>query len=165
MPVIFNPDELKFQNDENILKEFALQTLMPRLSETAQSKHMVFDIRRLGPGKYSFPYHFHRNAEELILILSGEFTLRTPGGLQVVKEGELLFFEMGESSVHQFYNHADVACVYLDIRTTVGLDVVEYPDSGKIAVSPPGEVYKKQDASYNDGEERVEEIWETLRQE
>jgi len=50
---------------------------------------------------------------------------------------------MGESGTHQFYNHSTVPCTYLDLRTTVGLDVCEYPDSGKINISLLGNVYEK----------------------
>ena len=124
----------------------------------------MFDIRKLESGKFSFPYHFHRNAEELIMIISGSFTLRSENGFRIIKQGELLFFEMGETSAHQFFNHDTVPCVYLDIRTTVGIDVTEYPDSGKINISPFKEIFMKDtQVDYNKGEEDVQLIWDRLR--
>jgi len=164
MSSILNPDELEYKNDPSALNVFDLLTLSPRLSNIVGSKHFIFDFRKLNPGKYSFPYHFHRNAEELILILSGSMTLRSPKGLKIVKQGQLMFFEMGETSVHQFYNHDIIPCVYLDIKTTLGIDVVEYPDSGKINISPFGEIFEKKDqVNYNKGEENVQEIWDKLK--
>lgn len=128
------------------------------------SKHFVFDLRKLEPGKYSFPYHFHHNAEELVLILSGSMTIRTPDKLFVAGQGELVFFEMGEAGAHQFYNHTTDACTYLDLRTTVGMDVCEYPDSGKVNIVSLGQIYEKNTrVGYNKGEENVELKWETLK--
>lgn len=166
MPTIFKLDTFEFKVSSNVLKEFELKTLTPRLSESVKSKHLVFDIRQLNPGKYSFPYHFHRNAEELMMIISGSFTLRSQDGLRIINKGEIVFFEMGESGVHQFYNHENVPCIYLDIRTTVGIDIAEYPDSGKINILPYREIFDKHArVDYNKGEEIVLEKWNKLRQE
>jgi uncharacterized cupin superfamily protein len=137
---------------------------MPRLSQNAGSKQLIFDLRQLNPGKYSFPYHFHHHSEELMYVISGEMTVRTPEGLRVIGPGELVFFELGESSAHQFHNHADQPCIYLDIRSNMGFDLTEYPDSGKVNVSPPGMVFEKdKQVNYHQGEEKVEEIWENLK--
>jgi len=117
----------------------------------------------LNSGKYSFPYHFHRNAEELILIVSGSMTIRTPKGFVIAIKGQLVFFEMGETGTHQFYNHDTIPCIYLDIKTTVGIDVCEYPDSGKINISPSNETFEKESrVDYNKGEKNVQRIWDKL---
>ncbi len=91
-------------------------------------------------------------------------TLRSIEGFQVISKGELVFFETGETSAHQFYNHTNSPCSYLDLRTTIGLDISEYPDSGKINILPSWEVYEKNSrVEYNKGEENVREIWDKLR--
>lgn len=163
MSTIIKPESLDFKEDPTSLNEFKLKTLSPRLGEMCASKHFMFDIRQLDPGKYSFPYHFHRNAEELIMIISGSLTLRSADGLKIINKGELVFFEIGETSVHQFYNHGKEPCIYLDIRTTAGMDVTEYPDSGKINVSPFKLIFDKDtQVDYNKGEEKVQEIWNKL---
>jgi len=165
MSTIIKPDELEYNVDKTALEEFKLKTLTPRLGEICKSKHFVFDLRQLDPGKYSFPYHFHRNAEELIMIISGSFTLRSPEGLNIIHQGELIFFEMGESGAHQFYNHKTVPCTYLDIRTTFGIDISEQLDSGKIYISPFKEIFmKSSEVDYNKGEENIQEIWNNLKQ-
>ena len=163
MPTIINPDELEYKSDPEALEQFDLLTLSPRLTRISNAKHFKFDLRKLESGKYSFPYHFHRNAEELIMILSGSMTMRTPDGLKVVNKGQIIFFEMGETGAHQFYNHETLPCEYLDIQTTVGLDVSEYPDSGKINILPYGEIFQKDSqVAYNNGEENVQAIWDKL---
>lgn len=51
-------------------------------------------------------------------------------------------------------------CVYLDIRTTLGLDVCEYPDSGKVNILPTLEVFEKSSKTdYFKGEEAVRDQW------
>ncbi len=163
MPTIINPDDLEYKKDSSALESFDLLTLSPRLSKIVDTKHLVFDFRKLDSGKYSFPYHFHRNAEELILIVSGSMTIRTPKGFVIAKKGQLVFFEIGETGTHQFYNHDTIPCIYLDIKTTVGIDVCEYPDSGKINISPSNETFEKESrVDYNKGEKNVQRIWDKL---
>ncbi|SHJ84593.1 hypothetical protein SAMN05444280_13414 [Tangfeifania diversioriginum] len=71
MATIIKPEELDFRPDAKSPEDFSVETLAPRLSTLAKSEKFMFDIRKLQPDKYSFPYHFHKDAEELIKILSG----------------------------------------------------------------------------------------------
>lgn len=164
MPTIINPSDFEFRTDNVAPEDFGIKTLNPRLGEVSDSRNFVFDIRQLDPGKYSFPYHFHRNAEELIMIISGELTMRSVSGFQILTKGQLVFFEIGESSAHQFYNHSGSPCTYLDLRTTIGIDISEYPDSGKINILPSWELYEKNTSvEYIKGEDNVREIWNKLQ--
>ncbi len=159
MPYIFENEEVEFTQANPPIDEFAWHSSQ-RFSEISKSKHLVFDIRSLDPGKYSYPYHFHRAAEELFYIISGEATLRTPDGFTKVKKGDLLFFEEGETSAHQLRNHTDEACVYLDIRTSPQIDICEYPDSGKVNIIPGLGIFEKSSAvPYFKGEEGVADNW------
>jgi uncharacterized cupin superfamily protein len=165
MPKIFNVKNISFENTKSRLPEFLWHT-SPRLAELSNAKHLQFDIRSLDSGKFSFPYHFHRAAEELFLILSGEATLRCPEGFKKVSEGDIVFFEEGAKGAHQLYNHNDHPCVYLDIRTTIGIDVTEYPDSGKVNILPERQIFESSSAvDYFKGEENVTAKWpkEVLR--
>ena len=159
MPKIFNIDNLSFKEMKSRIPEFLWHT-SPRLAKLSDAKQFQFDIRSLDPGKFSFPYHFHRASEELFAIFSGEATLRTPDGFQHVSAGCVIFFEKGASGAHQLYNHGDSPCVYLDIRTTVGIDVCEYPDSGKVNILPYMEVFDgSSTVDYYKGEEDVASHW------
>lgn len=163
MPSILKTTHLEFKDDNTAIEHFNLQTAIPRLSESVKASLLDFDIRLLNPGQYSFPYHFHRHAEELMMIISGSLTLRTKDGLKIVEQGEIIFFETGEAGVHQLYNHTDTPCTYLDIKTATANDVCEYPDSGKIAVSRKREIYEKSNhVDYFKGEENIKSIWESL---
>ena len=86
--------------------------------------------------------------------------MRTPDGFSKIKKGDLIFFEEGETSAHQLYNHSEDACVYLDILTTPEIDVCEYPDSGKINILPNIGVFEKSSrVQYFKGEEDVANKW------
>lgn len=160
MPKIFKQEDVSFQEDANAIDNFRLQTVMPRLSKIVDSKHLVFDYRTLPPEQYSFPYHFHRNAEELVVIISGSMTLRSIDGFRILNKGDLIFFEMGQTGVHQFYNHDTVPCIYLDIKTVREMDVCEYPDTNKIYISSNSEIFVKgSQVDYFNGEVNVADKW------
>jgi uncharacterized cupin superfamily protein len=163
MPKLFTSDELDFGNGPFNKTPFGLLTILPNLCKQVDSKHLIFDIRKLPPGEYSFPYHYHRNAEEAMCIISGAMTIRTAQGFQGAGQGDVLFFETGESGAHQFFNHTDTPCTYFDVKTFYGMDVVVYPDSGKIMISQYNEVFEKEGhIDYFRGEERIAERWKEL---
>jgi len=135
MPTVINSLQLEFKTRQSPIPEFSWKS-SPRLAKIVKSEDFEFDIRSLDPCRFSFPYHFHRNAEELFMIISGKAMLRTPDGFTEVNKNDVIFFEKGPSGAHQLYNHSDSACLYLDLRTTVGVDICEYPDSNKINILP-----------------------------
>lgn len=164
MAKIFRKSNLAFQTKQDVPDEFRIATAFPRLSVEAESKNLIFDIRKLDPGKFSFPYHFHRHAEEFMLVLSGSMTLRSSESFEVLEQGDMVFFEMGPTGAHQFYNHSTEPCTYLDIRTLFGTDISEYPDAGKINILPEMEIFDKDtQKAYFDGENNVKSIWEKLK--
>lgn len=165
MPTIFKPHELEFARDKYNSPQFDLRTILPNLCKRVNAQHLVFDVRMLSPGKYSFPYHFHRNAEELMMVVSGSMAVRSPQGFRILNQSEIVFMEKGESGAHQFYNHTDTPCTYLDVKAFLGLDIVEYPDSGKVMISPYGEVFEKgSQADYLKGEEVHTSKWREFQE-
>jgi uncharacterized cupin superfamily protein len=159
MPKIFHKKNIPFEMRGTEVPEYNWKTT-PRLGSQSNSKNLSFDIRSLDPGKFSFPYHAHRASEELFYIISGEVTLRSPAGFEKLESGDLVFFEEGPSSAHQLYNHADAPCVYLDIRSAYGIDVTDYPDTGKIVIFPSREVFQKGTVvDYFKGEENPSAHW------
>lgn len=164
MAVIIKETEREFQENPGKIDKFRILTDTTRSRKGVNPEYLNFDVRLLNPGQYCTAYRFHRYAEELFMILSGKAMLRTPKGLQEVESGDIIFFEKGPDGAHQLYNHTDEPCSYLDIRTYIGHDVCEYPDSDKIYVVPGGEILRKSDTlPYFDGEEKVEEKWKELR--
>ena len=88
----------------------------------------------LPPGKRSFPLHAHLVTDEALFVLSGTATVRTPEGLTAIGPGDFVHFPPG-GPAHQLINDGTEPLVYLGLGAGVGVDVVEYPDSGKVASS------------------------------
>ncbi|MBN1600679.1 MAG: cupin domain-containing protein [Chitinispirillaceae bacterium] len=164
MPKIFHSNELNFASGPFNREPFGLLTALPYLCKQADSRHLVFDIRKLPPGEYSFPYHYHRSAEEAMYIICGSMTVRTKNGFQIVNTGDVLFFETGEQGAHQFLNHTSDACTYFDVKTFYELDIVVYPDSDKLMISKYNEVFNIRDQEeYFSGEADITNVWKNLQ--
>jgi len=86
----------------------------------------------LPPGEAAYPYHFHYADEELVFVLSGHPTLRTPEGTREIEEGEVLHFPVGEEGAHQLYNHTEEPVTFLAISSSGRPDIIVYPDTDKI---------------------------------
>lgn len=163
MATILKSIERDFQEDPNKIDNFRLFSDVSRKKHGLNPKNLNFDLRLLNPGQLSAPYHFHRYAEELFMVISGSMTLRTPEGFETVSPGDLIFFEMGATGAHQFYNHTSEPCTYLDIRTYIGFDVCEYPDSGKLLIAPTFEIFNKESGTtYFEGEKEVIKKWDNI---
>ena len=163
MATILRSDQRQFEESPNKIDNYRVFTDISRAKKSINPKYLNFDLRQLNPGQYSAPYHFHRYAEELFMIISGSATLRSKDGFEFVTSGDLIFFETGENGVHQLFNHTEEACVYLDIRTYIGYDVCEYPDSNKILIAPSFEIFGKDAVlKYFDGEEDINKQWKHI---
>jgi uncharacterized cupin superfamily protein len=163
MATILKSDQREFQESPNKIDNYRIFTDVSRIQKGVNPENLNFDLRQLNPDQYSAPFHFHRYAEELFLIISGSATLRTPYGLELVNNGDLIFFNKGETGAHQLYNHTTEACVYLDIRTYIGYDIAEYPDSDKILIAPTFEIFNTDSqASYFDGETNIIDKWKEI---
>src|SRR5262245_25679315 len=113
----------------------------------------------LAPGKRSFPLHLHHVTEEAMFVVSGRAKVRTPDGETEIGPGDYVSFPPG-GPAHQLVNDGAEPLVYLAMSATQGHDIVEYPESAKIACavgsSPGGKrfVFRQQDqADYWAGEE------------
>jgi uncharacterized cupin superfamily protein len=90
------------------------------------------------PGKKAFPFHAHHQTHELFVILEGEGTYRFGAETYPIKANDVVAAPTGGAEVaHQIVNTGTVPLKYLGISANPGGvgDVVEYPDSGKFAVS------------------------------
>ena len=88
------------------------------------------------PGKRAFPYHNHHGMHELFLVLEGEGEYRFGKETYPVRAGDVLAAPAGGAeTAHQLVNTGAKDLKYLGISTSVATEVVEYPDSGKFAVT------------------------------
>ena len=88
-------------------------------------------VYELGPGNFAV-YHFHHGAEELMIVLRGSPTLRTPDGDRVLDEGEVVHFAPGPEGAHGIRNDTDEPVRYVMVSDHPSPEVAEYPDLGQI---------------------------------
>lgn len=97
-------------------------------------ENMACGLWELPPGKKSFPMHSHQVTDEALFVVSGHAKVRTPEGLTPIGPGDFVSFPPG-GPAHQLVNDGTEPLVYLGIGVSKGVDVVEYPESGKLAAS------------------------------
>jgi uncharacterized cupin superfamily protein len=94
---------------------------------------------RLGLSLWELPpqaagvYHLHHGNEELLVVLSGEPSLRTPAGWWVLEEGEVAAFPRGPRGAHAVSNQTSETVHFLFLSEMNGPEVVMYPDAGAVA--------------------------------
>ena len=88
-------------------------------------------VYELGPGNFVV-YHFHHASEELLVVLRGRPTLRTPEGTRQLDEGEAVHFPTGPDGAHAVTNETDEPVRFLMASTLQSPEVVEYPDLKQI---------------------------------
>jgi uncharacterized cupin superfamily protein len=106
------------------------------------------------PGKRAWPYHYHDNNEEWLVVVDGRPTLRTPEAERELAPGDVVGFAQGEAGAHDISNRSDEA-VRVAIFSTLRQGSVVYPDSAKIGAGPPWDrsYFRRADAvDYWDGE-------------
>lgn len=86
----------------------------------------------LAPGKKSFPLHVHYVTEEALFVISGKGQVRTPEGLTPIGPGDFVSFPAGDVA-HQLINDGQEPLIYVGMSATQGSDMVEYPESNKVA--------------------------------
>jgi uncharacterized cupin superfamily protein len=97
-------------------------------------------LYEIPPGQATFPYHHHTANEEMLVVLSGQPSLRTPQGWRELEEGEVVAFPAGEPGAHQIANRSSDPVRVLMISEMNAPEVNVYPDSGKVGAMtrPPG---------------------------
>jgi uncharacterized cupin superfamily protein len=88
-------------------------------------------VYELGPGNTAV-YHFHHGSEELLFVLRGRPTLRTPDGERQLAAGEVVHFPLGPDGAHGLRNDTDDAVRYVVAGIRVSPEVVEYPETRQI---------------------------------
>jgi len=88
-------------------------------------------LYELGPGNFVV-YHAHHGSEELLVVLRGRPTLRTPVGERQLEEGAVVHFPPGREGAHGLRNDTEEPVRYVMAGTRVSPEVVEYPELGQV---------------------------------
>lgn len=105
-----------------------------RIGRQAGSVRLGASLFELPPGRAAYPYHWHVGDEELLFVLVGRPTLRTPEGTRDLEEGEAVSFLPGEEGAHQLLNRSEQPVRFLTVSTEGDTDLVIYPDSDKVGI-------------------------------
>ncbi len=103
------------------------------LARQAGAQRLGLSLWELLPGEAAYPYHFHLVDEELVVVLEGRPSLRTPDGWRDLERGEIASFPPGESGAHQLVNWGQETVRFLSFSGAGLPDIVIYPDSQKLA--------------------------------
>lgn len=103
-----------------------------RISRQAGAQRLGVSLWDLPPGQAAYPYHLHLTEEELVIVLEGRPSLRTPDGWRELEQGEVISFLRGEPGAHQIVNRGGDPVRFLAFSTNGEPEVVVQPDSGKI---------------------------------
>jgi uncharacterized cupin superfamily protein len=106
------------------------------------------------PGAQLWPYHYHWNNEEWLIVVDGTPTVRTPDGERELCAGDFVAFADGEAGAHTMYNRSDRPA-RVAIFSTRNQGSAHYPDSDKVGAGPPWDrlYFRRGDAvDYWDGE-------------
>ncbi len=119
------------------------------VGEGAGSEQIGAFLYELADGQRSAPYRFHHGSEHWLVVVAGTPRLRTPAGERVLARGDVVCFPPGPGGAHQISGPGTV----LMLSERCELEAVEYPDSCKIELRPPGTIYRSGDAvGFWDGE-------------
>lgn len=119
----------------------------------------VFD---LPPGQKSFPLHYHHSNEEMLVVLAGRPTARTPDGERELSVGDLIVFRRGSGGAHQVMNRSEEPTRFLIVSTMIHPEIGVYPESEKVglfregapgAEGISGEFVRLESVDYFDGED------------
>ena len=86
------------------------------------------NLLKLPPGAWSSQRHWHSAEDEFIWILSGEVTLVTDEGEQILRAGDCAAFPKGHANGHHLVNKSNGMAIVLEVGTRSAADVCEYPD-------------------------------------
>ena len=111
-----------------------------RVGRQAGTERLGASVYELPAGQALCPYHWQAGNEEMIIVLSGRPSIRTPAGWQELEPGALVPFPRGPEGAHQVANRSDQPSRVLMLSELNGPEVIVYPDSGKTGVlsRPPG---------------------------
>lgn len=91
-----------------------------------------FGVNRveLPPGAWSTNRHWHKTNDELVVVISGELTLVTDDGEEVLRAGDSVGFKAGVPNAHHLQNRGHEPAIYYDIGGRDAWDVSTFPDIG-----------------------------------
>ncbi len=127
------PRAAEFAPEGPAAEHFAVSTA--QLARPLGAKKLGYNICSVPPGKAAYPFHSHRENEEMFLILKGAGEVRIGQSTFPIREGDVIACPPGGvETAHQIRNTGREEVRYLSVSTRLSPEICEYPDSGKFGV-------------------------------
>jgi uncharacterized cupin superfamily protein len=97
-------------------------------------EHLGASLYELPPGQRTFPYHYELGNDELLVVVTGSPTLRSPDGERVLATGDCVLFPSGPDGAHQLTNHTDEPVRVLLVSNFALPRAAVQVDSGKLMI-------------------------------
>ena len=127
-----------------------------RVARQAGAERLGASLYELPAGQAICPYHFELTNEEMLVVLEGRPSVRTPEGWRDLARGDVVAFPRGEAGAHQVANRSEGPARVLMVSEMADVDVTIYPDSEKVGVfdsSGRRQLFREPDAvDYWEGE-------------
>lgn len=104
-----------------------------RLGDVAGLTQFGVNLLRLPPGAWSSQRHWHTASDEFVYVLSGEVTLVTDAGDELLRAGDAAGFKAGDTDGHCLQNRSDADAYVLEIGTRVAEDAGHYSEIDMMA--------------------------------
>jgi uncharacterized cupin superfamily protein len=99
-----------------------------RLGDAGGLTQFGVNLLHLSPGAWSSQRHWHSAEDEFVYLISGEVTLVTDEGEEVLRAGDCAAFPKGEPNGHHLINKSQAVAVCLEVGTRSQDDFCRYPD-------------------------------------
>lgn len=119
-----------------------------RLGDVAGLTQFGVNLLRLPPGSASSQRHWHTHEDEFVYVLSGEVTMVSNDGEEVLRPGDAAGFPAGTGDGHCLQNRSGAEALVLEVGTRIAEDAVDYPDIDLILPAGSG---KNGDYLHRDG--------------
>jgi uncharacterized cupin superfamily protein len=130
-PPAFDPMTVPTRMGSTYPAEFTASTASRtkrRLGDHGGLKNFGVNHVTLPPGSTSALRHWHTLQDEFVMVLTGELTLLTDAGEQVLGPGMCAAFPAGKPDGHALINRTADAATYLEVGDRTDPDEVDYPD-------------------------------------
>ena len=128
--VSLNRPDLKFDPDDPP----GFRCGMWRFGESLGAERVGTTLYELPPGEAVCPYHYELPAEEWLLVLDGNPTVREPDGEYRLEPMDVAFFAPGPRGAHQVRNDSAETVSVLMWGENLYPAAAIYPDSNKIGI-------------------------------
>jgi uncharacterized cupin superfamily protein len=126
-----------------------------RLADAAGLTQYGVNLVRLEPGAWSSQRHWHLEQEEFVYVVSGELTLVTDAGEEVLRPGDCAGFKANDGDGHHLQNRSGADASFLEMGTRLAGDGAHYSDIDmKVPPRVPAGTYTHRDGSPYPRQER-----------